>query len=437
MHAASAKEKEVADFISYDTTSISKWVNGAKLPSSKNSEEIIRKLALFFSQRSGETDPEEIQRKLEDAWNSDTFFKEMESPGQTSLSLLEGRKELFDLIQKAMLQIQSSSKQSLEIVASFDILKYLGNRFYELLQSLPQNGIRDISLKLCMDMEGIASKHTLYCDTLLDTVAQYEQAQIEVIPAENDMPWILLLDNTLYIQLLYPWGDNFTVCYSMEKKTVNRFRRICSEMLNKKDLALTHASPENLRLSNVQLDSYSCFRQRLFFNEAPAMLLPPNIMEHLIGTSSDKNYTEYLRKLKRIFAEYTSKAHVDLILLSSMISQYILTGDLSLGNVPHHLNAQQVHDHIHYLSECMEKNPDFHVYVLKDTASLSGTLFQLPSIFIDDHAVTIENSKRKPNENYHISMYPQMIRIFQMYYDDMKGKPNCTELNPQELCRYL
>ena len=60
-----------------------------------------------------------------------------------------------------------------------------------------------------------------------------------------------------------------------------------------------------------------------------------------------------------------------------------------------------------------------------------------PSIFIDTNAVTIENSQRKPNENYHISMYPQMIEMFANYFDDIKQKPNCVELTAEELRRYL
>ena len=146
---------------------------------------------------------------------------------------------------------------------------------------------------------------------------------------------------------------------------------------------------------------------------------------------------EYLRKLKRVFREYTFRAHVDLILFSSVISDYVMTGELSLGNVAHHLTREQVSAHINYMAQCLEENPDFHLFVMKDTTSVLDGFRRPPSIFIDNNAVTIENSQRKPNENYHISMYPQLMSMFGEYFDDIKGKPNCVELSAMELRRYL
>ena len=127
----------------------------------------------------------------------------------------------------------------------------------------------------------------------------------------------------------------------------------------------------------------------------------------------------------------------NLILFSSVISDYVMTGELSLGNVAHHLTREQVSAHINYMAQCLEENLDFHLFVMKDTTSVLDGFRRPPSIFIDNNAVTIENSQRKPNENYHISMYPQLMSMFGEYFDDIKGKPNCVELSAMELRRYL
>ena len=54
MKLSGVKERELADFINYDITSISKWVNGAKLPSSRNGKEIIAALSDCFAQNGME-----------------------------------------------------------------------------------------------------------------------------------------------------------------------------------------------------------------------------------------------------------------------------------------------------------------------------------------------------------------------------------------------
>ena len=95
------------------------------------------------------------------------------------------------------------------------------------------------------------------------------------------------------------------------------------------------------------------------------MLLPDSVMDELIHGTENRSYQEYLRKLKRVFQKYTCKAHVDLILYSSVISDYIMTGELSLGNVAHQMEPEQVKAHINYLARCLEENENFRLFVYK------------------------------------------------------------------------
>ncbi len=438
MKLSGVKERELADFINYDITSISKWVNGAKLPSNRNGEEIIEALAKCLAERGRDKlEKRKVEEGLRTAWKQDLAYQELQVQSSDTLSFLDDRKDFFELLKRVLKKIGVVNGQTVEICATFNVLKVLGHRFYELLLELSQEGLRSISLKMCMDVETAREDYTLYCETLLNTVGRYENAEITIIQESKKSPWILMAGEYFYAQILYPSGDDFAACFSMEKKMTKRFGRICAEILEKQDKILTCASPENLRKTNIQLDSYSSPRQRLFFNEAPAMLLPPSVMDDLIQNTANGSYKEYLRKLKGVFQKYTCKAHVDLVLFSSVISDYIMTGELSLGNVAHHMTPEQVKAHINHLAQCLEENPDFRIYVLKDTASIFEDFQKSPSIFIDTNAVTIENSQWKPNENYHISMYPQMMEMFTQYYDDMKRKPNCIELTADELRRYL
>ncbi len=61
----------------------------------------------------------------------------------------------------------------IEIRATFDVLKLLGRRFYELLQELPSLGMRSVHLKMCIDMEEAGKDYRMYCETLLNTVSGY------------------------------------------------------------------------------------------------------------------------------------------------------------------------------------------------------------------------------------------------------------------------
>ena len=64
---AGIKESELADKLSYDTTYISKWINGSKLPSQRNAERIIGQMADYFAElaegeNQGKTETEQRRR---------------------------------------------------------------------------------------------------------------------------------------------------------------------------------------------------------------------------------------------------------------------------------------------------------------------------------------------------------------------------------------
>lgn len=439
MELSGLKERELADSINYDITSISKWINGAKLPSRRNREEIVRALSECFARNMEDSsvDAGKIAEELLNACRKDELFKEMEIQGTHSLAFVDSRKDFFDVLEKLFRQLSALDDHMVEISASFNVLEYLGHRFYELIQKLPSIGTKRFGMRMCMNVPTQETENKLYCDMLLNIVASYERAEISIVEAKDHMPWIIMVNGFFYIQILYQKEDDFAACFSTDPEVASMFRRIGRGMFESSKQILSYASPENLRKTNVQLDSYSCRRQRLFFNEAPAMLLPENVMEELAREAEHKDYSDYLRKLKKVFSSYTYNARVDLLLFSSVLSDYIATGELSLGNVAHHLTENQVRDHINYMSKCMEENPGFKVYILRDTVSETENLRRFPSIFIDSMAVTLENSRRKPNENYHISMYPQIMKAFEKYFDTIIQRPDCYELTPEELRRYL
>ena len=223
----------------------------------------------------------------------------------------------------------------------------------------------------------------------------------------------------------------------MDEKIIEQFSLMCGQILEASEKLLDPAEPESLKRTNVQLDSYSDKRQWLFFNEPPAMLFPENIMDQFINEAQDEAYASYLIKLKNIFMKRTCKSEIDLVLYSSMINKYLSDGNVSVGNVSHHLSEEQTRSHLQHLSEIMKKNPAFAIYLIRDTVVLSEELRNCPSIFIDSYSLYIENSKKGSNDNFHISMDPRMRSAFQQFFERMLGQPYCTRLTAEDLLRYL
>ena len=76
MDGAEVKERALAEALSYDTTYISKWLNGSKLPSPRNAESVIRQIAGFLVRRQGgdESREQELFHTLKTAYDRDSSY---------------------------------------------------------------------------------------------------------------------------------------------------------------------------------------------------------------------------------------------------------------------------------------------------------------------------------------------------------------------------
>ena len=107
MKLSGVKERELADFINYDITSISKWVNGAKLPSNRNGEEIIEALAKCLAERGRDKlEKRKVEEGLRTAWKQDLAYQELQVQSSDTLSFLDDRKDFFELLKRVLKKIE-------------------------------------------------------------------------------------------------------------------------------------------------------------------------------------------------------------------------------------------------------------------------------------------------------------------------------------------
>ena len=444
MEKAGIKESELADALSYDTTYISKWINGSKLPSVRNAERILGQMADFFADHPGKGDTADRERRwqssfkeLKKAYDSDSSYLTFQSHSNNQMSFLDSPKMLIDLTRDAFMQALENSDGSISVMATFDLFRLYSGEFKRLMQELHEAGVKRVELKLALFPEDLAEDYHFYAANILNIIGYLDYIEMSIVCQKPEQPHILVIDKLLCVQVLWNMQGELAAVFSMEEKIIERFSERCRQILETSEKLLDPAEPESLKRTNVQLDSYSDKRQWLFFNEPPAMLFPEDIMDQFIEEAEDEAYASYLIKLKNIFMKRTCKSEIDLVLYSSMINKYLSDGNVSVGNVSHQLSEEQTRSHLAYLSEVMKTNPDFAIYLIRDTVVLSEELRNCPSIFIDSYSLYIENSQKGSNDNFHISMDPRMRSAFQQFFERMQGQPDCTRLTAEDLLRYL
>ncbi len=444
MEKAGIKESELADALSYDTTYISKWINGSKLPSTRNAERIIGQMADFFADHPSNSDTADRESRwqnsfkaLKSAYASDSSYLTFQAHSNNQMSFLSDQKRLVELTRDAFVQAMENYDHSISITATFDLFRLYGGEFKRLMQELHEAGVKRVELKLALFPEELKEEYYFYAANILNIIGYLDYIEMSIVCQKPEQPHILVINNLLCIQVLWNIQGELAAVFSMDEKIIEQFSLMCGQILEASEKLLDPAEPESLKRTNVQLDSYSDKRQWLFFNEPPAMLFPENIMDQFINEAQDEAYASYLIKLKNIFMKRTCKSEIDLVLYSSMINKYLSDGNVSVGNVSHHLSEEQTRSHLQHLSEIMKKNPTFAIYLIRDTVVLSEELRNCPSIFIDSYSLYIENSQKGSNDNFHISMDPRMRSAFQQFFERMLGQPYCTRLTAEDLLRYL
>lgn len=444
MKRASIKESELAGALSYDVTYISKWINGSKLPSARNAEQIINRIAAFFADYCGKEQAEKkkcsrkIYEKLRQAYDSDSSYQSLQNYDNHQMSFIDNQQMLERLINEACSQVMKRRDGNICIAATFDIFQLYGREFKNLMNNLKdEEGNGKIEIRAAIDLENLEKNYYSYAADILNIIGQSNYIEISLVAQKPNQPKMLIIDDFLCLQILWDTRREMAAVFSMERGIVDRFSNMVSQVIETSEKLIDSASPENLKKTNVQLDSYSDHRQWLFFNEPPAMLFPEELMDFLIETTEDEDYASYLIKLKNIFATRTCKSRIDLVLYSSMINRYLSEGLISVGNVSHRFSQEQTRKHLQYLCSVMESNPNFIIYLIRDTVVLDEELRQAPSIFIDSSSLYIENSKKEPNANYHVSMNPKMRKAFERFFEKMLSQSYCTRLTAEDLLRYL
>lgn len=441
-----AKESNLADKLGYDATYISKWLNGNKLPSMRNADFIMHEIAEFFSEymfpednicRNQET--KTILNALQAAYKCDNNFISLQSCCNQKLSFVSGRKNILTILNNAFVQAAQADCEVLSINASFDLFSLYHDDVSFLVRTLQACGAKRIRLTLALDTNILTKNERFYTSSLSDTIGSLDNIEISLRKCDPQQPKLLTVNASFCLQLLWNINDETAVAFSLDRETVSAFSHICGHLLSNAESIFDHAAPEKLRQTNVQLDSYASSRQWLFFNEPPAMLFPDDIMDAFIDEAQTDEYANYLKKLKNIFSTRTAKSNIDLVLYASMINRYLSDGLVNVGNIQHKLTMEQTHAHLKYLSHIMNENPNFNIWLIRDTTMLDASIRRSPSMFIDTISVYIENSNGDScsNANFHVSMDPLLRNAFQLAFEHMLNQPYCTKLTAEDLLKYL
>lgn len=431
------KEQLLAGHLGYDVTYINKWINGNNLPSSKNSTDINKKIADFLM-RKFNADFDLVYSNLKEAYSSDYIYKTKFSNDKGyNLQLLTGYDKILELITNQITEINKIGIERLAVISTFDLISIWGEQYRSILLSLFDSHFKSVQMDVAINYNDLHLNYSLYCDFLLSSTGCIDNCKINISKTLSESPKILIINEILYMQILWAGENEIYAIFSRDSTFVKKMRDVALNINRNSEKIFLPVDPTRMKLTNVQLDSYSDQHQKLLFNTAPPLLFPEDVMHFLISSSKSDEYAEYLKRLGEVFRKSTSKSDVDLILMSSKLKEYTKTGLVKIGNVDNTIPHELLESHIKYLIQLIKTNKNFHLYIIRDTLGFNSVYNKLPSIFIDSRYTYIENTDDQGNSHVHMSGDSKINALLGMYFNHLKNGPVTLEASGDMLERYL
>lgn len=391
------KSVNLASALDYDVSYISKWLNGVKKPSAKNSASICRRIASYLSKNSSPRATEKlcrdynlkiglgtegVQQRLEDALTlilkdaltekSTAKRKDTLQPlGEGNCTMLRNAEEILTLSVEAIARhfSRSSDENSmLDVICMLPLNSpFSGYRqFLRLLDERKANYPTRMRLHWLLRETDLLEKPVLYCrciSSVLETPDKIQAAFYTQTADAPSTPEIMVIKNSLLaVKLPGFFGGHNSAIASMHPQLIwdayqqaDRYlQQIATPVLSSPADDLIHN--RHFRAFLME-DTFFCILRHIQLFQLPEALW--DSVEKQYGESGCCPLIHQMRHM-------CTRTQVHTILYKSALISYIFEGDVHLFNLPISLSPEDRRRHLLYLAEQLEDNPAFSLLVLED-----------------------------------------------------------------------
>lgn len=438
------KSNIVSQKLGYDSTYLSKWITGKKLPSEKNIDSTCEKLARILS--PGE-DYEEIKSNLMTAYYSDLGFSNLESNMNKNISLVTSGADVANLIVEVLQQLEYSGVKDVEINTTINIFQEFEYHMVEIINKLHGMNLNSLKLNMCASFDKYAYDQYILCNNILSLTSGNYFIDFNIHKQKTETPLFLVINDLFALNIIHLNNVVFLCYYSFDKKYIEAITNSYNLIIRHMEKDLSYVMPISLRKTNVQLNQFLQENQRILFSESPSILVPKSVTQEMINNNELKlsgdewnEHVDYLEQVSNVFEKYTRYNKVKVLIYESMLVYYITTGRIEIGGKKHVLTKEQVKEHITNICECMRQNEKFEFYCISDTFDINNLSRSNPSIFFTPSSVSIGNTNMYTDEvtnNFYFSTEKSIIKIFEGYFDSIIEKSYCVKLTADRLAAYI
>lgn len=409
MKAAHLTARQIAEYIGYDVSYISKWSSNAKLPSSRSIDRINGELGGFIAEQLKQeqaiqpfcqamnfscTEDDlagEISQYLSDSYRSALQKRsgkaaEMKSTVRMITGVRHTASFITDILRQQIHADQNGDMELL-IYGDFCLLQDIG--FWSVLQNdHPRKGRLHVTagLDLKKAEEKEAYVRALY--HLLNTCLEIDFTFYDI----QDMGYgnmIILKDHFVLQYALLP-SQGFIMCTYMEgMAAVQELYEMLDLKRTEKQPVMTHShSPWKMQFG--YRSTFYAARSFFFFLTNGIEYFLPDEVFNTITASVPTSQQSALNQLRITWEELLNRAAITLVIPMTSLFRYLKTGRINLTDIQYSLTPAERLSHLDSLLHTLKANPAIQTAILEQNPETD--LFQENNVsFYSNYQVSFFN----------------------------------------------
>ncbi len=387
------KYGDLAEALGYDISYISKWVNGVRLPASKNIDHINQDIAQYVTSKlvkgnrieefsdkfmcesvySEEDMQSEIYRLCMEAYHN-TIRLTTEKKGNHEISQITiGSIHYQRIIKNTLKSIFENAESNIKLCITGDFCDLIKNGFWDFLSTI------DLPTKPCrvmatLNLEKIRRTNMVgalyHClDELYDwDISFYERtgsAYDNMIIVENELAIIYSLNEHGNIDMCVSIKNELQIDF-LYHKCINYLSNEKQLIVPKKTLGMEPFGFRDMFFTSVK---YFYFLAHGF-----EFLIPDSVFQSLIKNAKNGEYKpadeNWVYRIQTIWKNLMDKAQLHFLVPSNSLIQYLETGYIHLNDFSYKLTLEERKQHLDQVLKSMKANQKIVLGILLPMAGM-------------------------------------------------------------------
>lgn len=390
---SNVKPQVLADRMGYDVSYISKWQSGAKLPSSRNAEELFGKMAHFFAVNTEAAQQKEIKEVLGLEYDGAGLEKVLEKCLLQSLLKQKEQKEEHRKVQERIsydslwqdqetvagavggmiYELCSRAERDVDIIVTCPFQEYVTkeNDFFKKLEALEKRGIT-VRIHQFIDMEKFKNQTDAYCRCIamyLNAIHSVRYDFYELPHEHADIPVLVIKNGLLVTEIQEPFTREKYTTVIRSLPLVNAYYEAAYACLISRKPLVEEYSVHKMYQEKYIFDYMMQNEYRYLLRSMHIIHLPDDMLWELC-----RKYTgdQESALLQYNMNRNSFQAPVTAVVYKSTLMDYIFDGKINIFGKEAEVEREWRVRHITHLIEELEKNSSIRIFLLENNNPYIG-----------------------------------------------------------------